>query len=462
MVEALKRSINTPGSKSWASRITKPEQGNAMRSSVVVVAVALSVSIANGQGARAQAPSPSPSPSAAGRWEGIARVSGAAPMRVLIALDSGASGWGGTLGVPDQMPQPMTFVSIDRHADTLTMRLPAAGQNTVLRLRLSADGARLSGEAFGQGSIVAARAGSPDVAMMLAAVNGVERSRRVADSLYRSAPGANAPTPDPDSAHLVTSDIRLFWSALDRAPADSLAPYFQRDYLEKASVGVRDFIPGRIQSAEDLAEYVQNHRAVYDSVRAANLDVASADAAIRTAFRKLKALYPPAVFPDVYFVIGRFNSGGTSTSHGLLIGAEMYRDPARLPSIVSHELVHYQQHYENKKLLEHAFMEGSADFVGELISGAQINGDKMSYGLAHEGELWTEFSAHFDDTNYFPWMYGKPNDGRPNDLGYFIGYRIAKAYYDRTQDKAQALRDIITARDGNVRELLSMSGYAPK
>ncbi len=58
-------------------------------------------------------------------------------------------------------------------------------------------------------------------------------------------------------------------------------------------------------------------------------------------------------------------------------------------------------------------------------------------------------------------MYGRPPDGRPNDLGYFIGYRIAEAYYNRTADKQHAIRDIINGGNGNVRELLAKSGYDP-
>ena len=214
-------------------------------------------------------------------------------------------------------------------------------------------------------------------------------------------------------------------------------------------------------SAVDLEAYVRVHRATYDSVHAANLDVSRAEPAIRAAFHKLKDLYPDAVFPDVYFVIGRFNSGGTSSDHGLLIGAEMSRDPARLPAIVSHELIHYQQHYDDRKLLEHSYMEGTADFVGEMISGTQINNAAHQYGMAHEAELWAEFKKHFDDTDYFPWMYGTPRDGKPNDLGYFIGCRIAEAYYAKAADKKQAIREIITARNGKVRELVALSGYAP-
>jgi uncharacterized protein YjaZ len=175
----------------------------------------------------------------------------------------------------------------------------------------------------------------------------------------------------------------------------------------------------------------------------------------------LKELYPPAVFPDVYFVIGRFNSGGTSSRHGLLIGAEMYRDPNRLPAIVSHELIHYQQRCEAPTLLEHSFLEGSADFIGEMISGTQINNAAHAYGLAHEHELWHEFVPHFADRELYPWMYGTPPNGRPNDLGYFIGYRIAQAYYDKMSDKRQALRDIILACGDATKEILRKSGYNP-
>lgn len=103
---------------------------------------------------------------------------------------------------------------------------------------------------------------------------------------------------------------------------------------------------------------VRDRRARYDSVGAAHVDIPRADSAIRAAFRRLKAIYPAAVFPDVYFAIGRFNSGGTASKHGLLIGAEMYRDASALPAIVSHELIHFQQDYANRTPLEHAFLEG--------------------------------------------------------------------------------------------------------
>jgi hypothetical protein len=355
----------------------------------------------------------------------------------------------------------VAFASVTRARDSIVLRLPAAAQNAILRGRLSADGRRFEGryEPAEGGTFTAARAGTQDAAAFTAEAARVEASRHLATSLP-DVPAA-VPHTDPDSGRLITSDIQLFWDAVDRAPPDRLAWYLQREYLDRGSVGVRDFVPGRILSAEDLAAMVRDRRARYDSVRAAHVDITRAASAIRAAFRRLKAIYPDAVFPDVYFVVGRFNSGGTASKHGLLIGAEMYRDADALPAIVSHELIHFQQHYANPTLLEHAFLEGSADFLGEMISGVQMNNAARDYGLVHEHTLWQEFRPHFADTTFFPWMYGKPLDGRPSDLGYFIGYRIAQAYYNRMADKLQAVRDIITGGEGRVRQLLETSGYDP-
>lgn len=266
---------------------------------------------------------------------------------------------------------------------------------------------------------------------------------------------------DPDSARIVTSDIPLFWNALDRAPADSVEAWLQREYLDRASVGVRGFMQGRIVSAAELARTVALRRARYDSVREASFLVDSAVPEIRAVFRRFKELYPEAVFPDVYFVIGRLNSGGTTSRDGLLIGAEMYRSWRSLPGIVAHELVHYQQRYIALALLYQAFREGSASFVAHLISGAEQEGAAHRYGMAHERELWQEFIAEADSAGARGWMYRDPPGERPADLGYFIGYRIAEAYYNRSRDKAQAVREIINPPDGNVRRILEASGYNP-
>ena len=57
------------------------------------------------------------------------------------------------------------------------------------------------------------------------------------------------------------------------------------------------------------------------------------------------------------------------------------------------------------------------------------------------------------------WLHGgADSDGRASDLGYWMGYRIAKSYYDLAEDKQQALADILEITDFET--FLESSGYA--
>jgi len=383
---------------------------------------------------------------ATGSWEGV--VSG---QRVLVTLDSSANGWHGRLFAPSWRADTMQLTGVAVQGDSVVLRLPAQG-GAVLRGTLSADGQRVGGIVF---------AGRDTIGVFRLARAGTAAAARLLAQLERPAPGPRRSYQDPDSARLITSDITRFWDVLARAPADSLEEWLEHEYLAQGTPGVRDFIPGRILSAADLALQVRRRRARYDAVRSSTLRVAEAEPGIRAAFRALKELYPEAVYPDVYFVIGRFNSGGTASANGLLIGAEMYDDPGRLPAIVAHELIHFQQPPTSgpRTLLVQSFREGAANFIGEMISGVHINSEAHRYGHAHERELWKEFKERMRGTDYTGWLYGDPPGERPADMGYFIGYRIAKAYYNKAADKQAALRDIIRGTD--IEGIVARSGYDP-
>ncbi len=266
---------------------------------------------------------------------------------------------------------------------------------------------------------------------------------------------------DPDSVRFITSDVAHFWAAVDGASSTDLLARIG-DYLSAASPGLRAFAPTHVGGAFNVAREYWTRRDEYARVRDATLHVCDAESAMRATLVKLRSLYPSATFVDVYFVIGLFGIGGWSSGDMLVIGAEMYPDPTSLPWIVAHEMVHKQQPPigDGVTLLERAFNEGSADFIGELVSGGTINAEPQRYGRAHEHELWQEFSRAMHGRIYAPWLYAynKPVD-RPADLGYFFGYRIAEAYYNRATDKAAAIRDILRAE--NVDDILKRSGYAP-
>jgi hypothetical protein len=297
-----------------------------------------------------------------------------------------------------------------------------------------------------------------------------------------SRPASNEPSPNPDDARIVTSDITNFWRAYDMAKPETQLEIFKREYIDKGSIGLQDFVKLRISSAEALTKNINSHPKYYASIRESTLRIESFRPQIRAAFYAMKYLYEDAVFPDVYFLVGRMTSGGTLSNRALLIGAEMYgRTPNMpveelgdwhrqvlatvdgVPHIVAHELIHYQQRKmaASNTLLSQSIREGSADFLAELISGRHINTHLHVYGNPNEKQLWEEFKKGMLGNDNKRWLYNGPmSKDRPGDLGYYMGYKIAEAYYNKAADKRQAVRGILEIKD--FEQFLKDSGYEAK
>jgi len=268
---------------------------------------------------------------------------------------------------------------------------------------------------------------------------------------------------DPDSVVFLTQDIDNFWKAFDLYKKDTSINPFGPGYMDIGSAGVKGFTPNRIESADHLFQVVKKRAGEYEKVRPKTLQMKAKEKQCRSTFYALKYWYPEAKYPPVYFVIGAYNSGGTANEGGVFIGAEKQTDPDGVPYIVAHELIHFQQKnmVENPTLLQQSIMEGSADFLGELISGANINLPATVYGNKHEERLCKEFVQRMDSTDYNDWLYGvSGKDDRPNDLGYWMGYKIAEQYFRNAVDKKQAVKDILEVKD--CKAFLAKSGYLKK
>lgn len=273
----------------------------------------------------------------------------------------------------------------------------------------------------------------------------------------------------------ITEDIPRFWSAYDRAMAATTAEertrIFQEQYLDAGTPGLADYAKSKIKSARELADFVYAQRAYYDSIRANTLRVGESEPRIRAALSELTTLYPEAQFPDVYFVIGRLNSGGTISERGLLIGAEMYglapKTPVdalplgtrrivqtadALPHTVVHELVHFQQKPTGtENLLFGVMIEGGAEFLADLVLPAPRKPFFREWGEAHAEQVWTKFEADQASMDWSHWIGGnaKATEAWPADLGYYVGYELAKAYYNRAADKKAAIRELLNFQDAS-------------
>jgi len=270
------------------------------------------------------------------------------------------------------------------------------------------------------------------------------------------------------------ADVHRFVGAMHRISASDSACAALEDYFRGASRGLRAYESKLGLNRKTLCAAIRRSPARYASIEGKVSTLDFAVTRVDSIFARFREIYPAGRQPGVYFVVGAGMALGTTTHTSdpvVLIGVERAGDPARLASVVAHEFVHTQQDYPwigiltggpsflRGTLLRQSIMEGSANLVAELVTGVP---NRNEYAEAHEAELWSEFSREMHGKDYSRWLWngGNPRRGdRPADLGYWIGYRITKSYYDRAADKPRAIHDILTIRDFD--RFLTASGYAP-
>jgi hypothetical protein len=277
--------------------------------------------------------------------------------------------------------------------------------------------------------------------------------------------GARVAYGEPPAPEISTADVDLFYRVYDAANGKPTIEALRRNYLEAGSEGLRHFIPHRIISASRLSEQLLRKPAVYKKARRCAAVLPAVRARIATALARLRTLLPDAKFPPVIFLIGRNSAGGTVSPEGVLVAVEtvcranwLQRNlEDRLVYLVVHEYIHAQQpkaaitddpHDWKRTVLEHSLTEGVAEFVGELISGSASNSHLQVWTRGREKEISQAFREQMHSTDVNKWLYnGVGTRKKPGDLGYWVGYRIAKCYYERAADKAAAVRELIELKD---------------
>ncbi|HNQ59459.1 MAG TPA: DUF2268 domain-containing putative Zn-dependent protease [Bacteroidales bacterium] len=300
--------------------------------------------------------------------------------------------------------------------------------------------------------------------------------------------------PAENSAFTVTTkDIDNFWVAFDmlkncNSSLDSI--YCLKEYLfDNGTDGFKEFIRIYDYTSEDYLEAIRNYPKFFNSVRANTLLTKEIYPEIIQLFQKIEKYYPNYIPLKICFVISPLRAGGTSTREFLFIGAEIITSSnkvdlsefglnalgkildsdtnidKRLIYVIAHETIHHLQvnaRLDNYDLLNRSLFEGAADFIAWLLTGVRGNAYLYDYGISHEKELWMKFKKDIEaGVNTDNWMYNfdRVENDLPPDLGYFMGYRIVEAYFNKCLDKHQAVLDIIEMK--NPEEFFKKSGYNP-
>lgn len=281
----------------------------------------------------------------------------------------------------------------------------------------------------------------------------------------------------PESARLAhepvihIDDVYRFYRLYDSTAGQPTAEQLQQ-YIDTGSPGLRVFAEQRRTTGVRIAEAIAKSPDTFSQARRCVEPLPRVRRRLGDALATLGRLYPDARFPPVTIAIGRGKPVGIgSPVTGVQIGLEAlcatdFLNPDvedRFVHVIAHEFVHVQQPAEttdakNPTVLEASLMEGSAEFVTELVSGSLANAYLPAMAAGRERQIETAFLADKDKRDLSGWV-GNSTPGQPRDLGYWVGYRITKAYYQRVPDKRQALREIIGMRDAEA--FLAASGWYP-
>ena len=283
-----------------------------------------------------------------------------------------------------------------------------------------------------------------------------------------------APT-SPGGPQIRTDDVTLFYRIYDAAGGHPTADQLDRSYLGAGSEGLRRFAALRRVSGQAIAAALAARPEIYADARRCLAILPAVKLRLTAALARLVELYPEAhVVAPVTVVVGRGKPIGMTDAAGVAIGLEAicaadFMEPDlgdRFVHTIAHEYGHLQQPRADETdvpgatVLFASLIEGGADFLAELISGGVGAHHLASLIRGREAAIEAAFIEDEHKTDLSGWLYnGRGTPERPGDLGYWVGYRIVKAYYQRAPDKHQALRDLCEMKDPDA--FLAHSGWRP-
>ncbi|MEM7415881.1 MAG: hypothetical protein AAF389_10325 [Gemmatimonadota bacterium] len=305
----------------------------------------------------------------------------------------------------------------------------------------------------------------------------------------------SAPTPDADMAPepvVVTTDIDNFWEAFDLITAtdDSAQKRLLLDslYIRRGSPGLEAIMERRGYTTDSYLDAIADYPRFWASVRPNTHRAPEYSREIEGALGELRRLYPDVRPARIYFTVGALMTPGMTLEDVVFIGSEsamadssVVTDelPGRLGTNLRayfdsnpiehlaflnvHEYVHTQQGPFGGTLAAVAVQEGVAEFVATLAAGQDSPTPAVAFGEANEARVRDRFATEMFSPNYDDWLYNNfENDFGVRDLGYYVGYAIAKRYHEAADDPAAALRELIELDYQNpsaVAAVIEASGY---
>ncbi|WP_452224998.1 hypothetical protein [Lacinutrix chionoecetis] len=273
-----------------------------------------------------------------------------------------------------------------------------------------------------------------------------------------------------------TKDVDNFWKAHDKIKAtkDSTKhlQILTELFLDKGTPGLPAIMEARRYKPQEYVDMINNYPLLWESIREKTFLSKGLSGEIENGIQRLKNIYPDAKPAQVYFTVGVFRTGGTTIDDKVLIGVETgfgdkHVNVSELPDSLGyikrywatkdkptknfaltnvHEYIHTQQNQNvDSNLLGIVLLEGIAEFVSTLAMGIEVsNQPAIIYGKQNSEKVRAAFEKQMFSKDYSYWVWSdKENEFGTRDLGYYVGFAMAKKYYEKSKDKDAAIKEMI-------------------
>lgn len=301
---------------------------------------------------------------------------------------------------------------------------------------------------------------------------------------------AHAADVDALTASVRSEDADRFVAVFEASNGAPSAEALETDYIAPGSDGLKIFTPGRIENAQNLASAVAANPDGYRRAIDVCLPIAKeSNEELRAVYLAMEGLLGDPALPEIYVLFGAGNSGGTAGPGAQVLGLEVLcrgdKDEAAIKSLFrsffAHETVHTLQPmgreglFAADTLLTAILLEGGADYVAGLVTGETPSPARADWAAPREAEIWRSFKKdqrqlakrplekRFEKGSpLYRWIgnAGSAPEGWPDELGYWLGMRIAEAYVEQAANKRAAVKDLLNLEDASA--ILEKSGYAKR
>ena len=277
---------------------------------------------------------------------------------------------------------------------------------------------------------------------------------------------------DPKEAKIIYSDLANFMDAYkELATNTDTLKVLQTLYFDRGSAGLKEFVNRHQLTPELLKDAMLANPERYALLPGFLADIAEVEELYHGLMMDYSKVMPNAMYAPTYLLVGANRGIGQASLAGQLITVTRVADSTdKLKKLMVHELSHFQQamtmggqkygalYSSPDNMLGLCLREGGAEFLASLVVDDITQSVALDYIEKDESRLKEQFLADLKTQNKDFWLWASIEQKEyPKLLGYAMGYKICKSYYELQPDKNVAIQNILKMEDAEA--FLDSSGY---